>query len=687
MALYSQADRVLRVATPLNTDDLLLIGFSGHEAISQLFEFRLDLMAENDTDIPFDQLLGQKIRFQLSLQDGTPRYFAGICNRISQGTRDDTFTSYHMQVVPQLWFLTKRAQSRIFQQVSVPEILKVVLGSLDVTYKLQGQYPARDYCVQYRETDFNFAGRLMEEEGIFYYFDHSANGHTLIVSDTPQDFPDLPNHSTVTFEGSEQGLHGEDRINSWEKTQDLASGRYTLWDHSFELPHKHLEADKTILDGVAVGQVRHKLKIGQNDKLEVYDYPGEYAQRFDGIDPGGGDRPQDVQKVFGENQRTVGIRMQAEAAASMIIQGAGTCRNFVSGRLFSLTEHFNANGKYLLTGVQHEARMDDNYRSGEGLSELVYTNAFTCLPAELPYRPARRAEKPVVQGTQTAVVVGPSGEEIFTDKYGRVKVQFHWDRQGKNDGNSSCWIRVGTPWAGKKWGAIHIPRIGQEVIVDFEEGDPDRPIIIGSVYNADMMPPYDLPANKTQSGIKSRSTLGGSADDFNELRFEDSKGKEDIYFHAQKDFHRVVENDDDLSVGDNQTITIANDRTEVVKKGNEKVTIQQGDRTVAVAMGNDTHQIQMGDRAVQIDMGNDTLMIKMGNQTTKLDMGKSSTEALQSIELKVGQSSIKLDQTGVTITGMMISINGQVQTEVKGTMTQVSGNAMLKINGGITMIN
>jgi type VI secretion system secreted protein VgrG len=306
---------------------------------------------------------------------------------------------------------------------------------------------------------------------------------------------------------------------------------------------------------------------------------------------------------------------------------------------------------------------------GAADGESHYSNVFTCMPFALPFRPLCSTPEPFVHGSHTATVVGPAGEEIFTDKYSRVKVQFHWDRQGKNDADSSCWVRVGTPWAGKQWGMIHIPRIGQEVIVDFLEGDPDQPIIVGSVYNAEQMPPYKLPDNKTQSGIKSRSSLHGGADDFNELRLEDKKGSEDIYFHAQKDFHRMVENDDDLKVGHDQTIEIKNDRTETVKEGNEKVTVEKGNRDV------------------KISMGNDTLKISMGNQQTNIDLGKSETEAMQSIELIVGQSSVKLDQTGVTIKGMMITIEGQIQVQVKGMMTQIQGTAMLQEQGVIIMIN
>ncbi|MEO6811369.1 MAG: type VI secretion system tip protein TssI/VgrG [Isosphaeraceae bacterium] len=714
MATYVQADRFLSVKTPLGPDVLLLRGLSGHEAISQLFNFRLDLAVENGTTVSFDKLLGQPISASMTLHQEKTRYFNGICSRVSEGGQDATFTYYRMMIVPQLWFLTRIAQSRIFQHLSIPDILKKVLKGLDVTYEIKGTFQPRDFCVQYRETDFNFASRLMEEEGLFYFFKHTSSGHQMVIGNTPQSHPDLPEQSQVEFDVSSSAEHRGDRITTWEKVQELRPGKYTLWDHSFELPHKHLEASQVVQDSVQVGTVNHKLKIGANEKLELYDYPGEYAQRFDGIDSGGGAQPADLQKIFDDNARTVGLRMQSEAMPGLEIRGSGMCRYLASGHKFTLSKHFNADGAYVLTGVQHDAQLAGDYRSNMG-SEITYQNSFTCIPSALPFRPTRSTPKPFVQGTQTAVVVGPAGEEIFTDKYSRVKVQFHWDREGKNDSSSSCWVRVGTPWAGKQWGAIHIPRIGQEVVVAFEEGDPDRPIIVGSVYNADMMPPYTLPDNKTQSGIKSRSTLKGTPENFNELRFEDKKDSEQVYFHAEKNFDRVVENNDTLKVGfekkdkgdqsieifnnqslkvgcsqasdGSQTIDVYKNRTETVETGNETVTIKKGNRAVYVDTGNDTHEVKTGNRTVLIDMGNDTLTIKMGNQTTKLNLGASSTEAMQSITLKVGQSSIKVDQTGVTIAGMMIKINGQVQTQVNGLMTQINGNAMLQCKGGITMIN
>jgi type VI secretion system secreted protein VgrG len=285
------------------------------------------------------------------------------------------------------------------------------------------------------------------------------------------------------------------------------------------------------------------------------------------------------------------------------------------------------------------------------------------------------------------VVVGPSGEEIYTDEYGRVKVQFFWDRLGKKDEHSSCWIRVSQLFAGKTWGAMFLPRIGQEVLVDFMEGDPDQPVITGRVYNADQTPPGTLPDKMNVSGWRTRSTKGGGEHDANVLAFDDTKGSEVFYMRAEKDMAIRVQNNEDTHVMNNQTITVDNDRTEVVTKGNETVEIKQGNRSHKITTGNETLDVAQGNRSVKVDMGNDSLEISLGNQTTKLDLGAASTDAMQSITLTVGQSSITINQMGVTIKGMMITIEGQVQTQVTGMMTQISGSAMLQCQGAITMIN
>jgi type VI secretion system secreted protein VgrG len=682
MPTITQDGRFMAITTPLGKDVLLLESFSGKEALSQLFHFKLGMFADAQSKVTFEQLLGQKVTVTLSPEGGTtPRYLNGIVSRLSQGQRvkgleqGATLIHYEADMVPQLWLLTKNVQSRIFQQKSVPDILKVVLKGLDVTYEIQGTFAARDYCVQYRESDFDFASRLMEEEGIYYFFKHTSSGHQLVLANTPQSHPAVAGPSPIKYEEIGGAARADERIVHWVKSQEIRTAKQTLRDHCFELPDDNLEAVEPITESVQAGTVTHKFKTGANSSLENYDFPGRYAQRFDGVDPGGSDQASNLQKIFQDNKRTAGIRIQEEATPGLVIEGQSDCRALTAGHKFTLSEHFNANGSYVLTDVEHTASIEGAYTSGPRKGS-TYTNAFHCIPVALPYRPPRHTPKARVDGTQTAVVVGPSGEEIFTDKYGRVKVQFFWDRQGQKNANSSCWVRVGTLWAGKQWGMIHIPRIGQEVIVAFEEGDPDQPIIVGSVYNADQMPPYALPTNKTQSGIKSRSTLKGDADHFNELRFEDKIDKEDIYFHGQKDFHRVVEHDDDLKVGNNQTIEIKTDRTETVKEGNEKVTIEKGSRT---------HSVKADDK-LTVEQGNRAITIQMGDHTTKISAGKESREAMVSIELKVGQNSIKIDQTGVTIKGIMVSIEGQATLDAKSPMTTVKGDAMLTLKGGVTMI-
>ena len=655
---YTQDGRPLAIQTPLGKDKLFLIGINGQEGISQLFSFQLEVLAENQTEVPFEKLLGQNVTVEIELPNEQKRFFSGICNRVIEGAQGHVFTEYTLEIVPQFWLLTRRAQSRIFQHLSVREILKKVLEGLDVTFELQGSFHARDYCVQYRETDFNFACRLMEEEGIYFFFKHSASSHQMVVANTPASHSDVPVTPDIIYETIEGGLRHEDRIHSWTKTQELRSGKYTLWDHCFELPHKHLEASKTIIDSVPVGGVSHKLNVGNNQKLELYDFPGEYAQRFDGISGGGGEQPAELEKIFEDNRRTVEIRMQEEALPSLLIRGSSGCRQFTSGHKFKLQRHFNADGAYILTGVQHSARVD-NYRSSGGV--FSYSNTFTCIPLALPFRPARLTAKPVVPGTQTAVVVGPSGDEIFTDKYGRVKVQFHWDREGKNNADSSCWLRVATCWAGKQWGAIHIPRIGQEVVVDFLEGDPDQPIIIGSVYNAEQMPPYQLPANKTQSGIKTRSSLGGSAANFNEIRFEDKKGDEQLYIHAEKNEDIMVENDKSEKVGHDETVTIGHDRTEKV-----------GHDQAITVLNNDDLKVAMN-QSINIGVKQDeTIGVQ---RSTKIG-------ATDSLNVGASRSTLVGGADSLTVGGPISQTSGAAMTITSGAVVTVTAGAAIAITSG-----
>ena len=602
MGDYRQVRRKLRVTTPLGDDALLLKSFSGTDVLSQLFRFRVEMLAPSGTKVPFDALLGQGVTVHLELPDRSEHHLNGLCVKLAEAGRDATFTHYEAELVPDVWKLTRRVRSRIFQQLSVPDILQEALAGFAVDWQVLEKYEARDYCVQYRESDFDFAARLMEEEGIHFRFRHADGAHTLVVTDSHHGYPDLPGESSFVYEELEGGVREDNRVWSWKKEQEVRSTRRVLWDHTFEIPHRHLEAESSILESVPVGAETHRLKLPGTDALELYDWPGDYAKRYAGIDKEGGEQREEVEKIFRDNQRKAEIEMDAEAAPAVVITARTNAKHFLAGYRFSVKRHFNADGDYIVRSVRQSARDVADYRSGKD-ETLEYECEIACLPAATVFRPPRLTPRPLVRGSQTAVVVGPAGEEIFTDKYGRVKVQFHWHREGRSDTSSSCWVRVASPWAGRQWGAIHLPRVGQEVLVDFLEGDPDRPVIVGSLYNADLMPPYELPANQTQSGIKSRSSPGGGPKNFNEIRFEDRKGKEELFAHAERNLTTTVEGDEGRSVGGNRGTGIgSNDSRDV--KGNDTETVK----------GNQTSTVT-GNRSVTIG-GTDKLVVGGSRSST-----------------------------------------------------------------------
>jgi type VI secretion system secreted protein VgrG len=661
---YVEGNRFLYLDTPLGANKLLLQSFTGNEGLSRLFDFQLELLAENKTTVNFDQLIGQKVSFGIQGAEKTlgARHFNGIVVELSQGDRDQDFTSYSMRVVPDIWRLTRKFQSRIFQHLSVPDILKKVLDGYDVVYQIQGTFEPRDYCTQYRETDFNFLSRLTEAEGIYYFFKFAKGSHQLVVANMPSSHPDTAN-PTLIFESVGGGVREDERITDWQKEQFWGPGKYTTWDHHFQLPHRKLQGQETAGITVQAGKVSHKLGLAGNDKLEIYDYPATYAHRFDGINKSGGEQPDDLQKISPDAKRSVGLWMQQQEAAMLRIQAAGNCRSITAGYKFTLQRHFNGDGQYVITRATHAAGEGD-FRSAQNAGRTHYSNSFECIPFALPFRPPQASQRPIIAGPQTAVVVGPSGEEIFTDKYGRVKVQFHWDRDGKYDGDSSCWLRVATMWAGKQWGSVFLPRIGHEVIVGFIEGDPDRPVIVGSVYNADTMPPYELPANKTRSGIKSDSSMGSGG--FNEIRFEDLKGKEQIFIHGQKDSDTRIENDCREWIGEDRHLIVKRDRYEEVDRdvhlkvtGNHKEAIT-GNRHLAVS-GNEALQVS-GNHSFQVS-GNVATQFT-GNhaeQTTGsyyLQAQSIVLEAETALCLTVGSNFISILPAGIFINGMpMVNIN------------------------------
>jgi type VI secretion system secreted protein VgrG len=645
----SQQDRLLQIATPLGKDFLLLNKFQAQEGISSLFRFELDLLHEETeassepTVIDVKRIMGHPMVVGIEQRDNTLRYFSGIVSHFLQGNRDEHFTYYRAVLVPRLWLLTQRAQSRIYQHISVPDILKKVFEGLDVVYEIQGTFHPREYCVQYRETDFNFASRLMEEEGIYYYFEHTDKGHQMIVANTPLSHRECPSKSTVPF--SLEISPQEDfvsNIDTWLVGHQLQTGKYTLWDHNFQLAHRNLEATES-----------SRFNRDVNRDLEVFDFPGGYASRFDGIDKGGGAQASNLQKIFDDNRRTAKLRIEEIDASCQVISGSSNCASLTAGYRFTLRDHpvHQMNTPHTIVSVRHEADQMPNYVSERDNSD-AYRNTFTCIPhgsGNAPYRPPSLARKPSVRGSQTAVVVGPPGEEIFVDKYGRVKVQFHWDRAGQADSKSSCWIRVAQNQAGLRWGAAYWPRIGQEVVVDFLEGDPDRPIIVGSVYNSNEMPPYTLPDEKSKTVLfKSLSYKGGGG--FNEIRIEDKKGSEQIFINAEHNADVRIKNDRFETIGNESHLIVVKDQLEQVKGDKHfEVTGDHNNKvtgTLSLTVSQDVHQ-KVGSKYA-LESGTE-IHLKSGTNLV-IECGTTLT-------LKVGGNFININSGGIFIKGSMVMIN------------------------------
>jgi len=670
---YSQAKRPFRVTTPLGPDVLLLKGFSGVEAVSAPFELSLDLLSEDET-VAAASLLRKSVDVHMKLASGGERVFNGLVREFRQLGRQDKLVEYRMKIGPALWFLKLTGESRIFQQKSVLDIVQKVLKEQGVTkieLQCQKSYEPREYCVQYRESHFDFVSRLLEQEGIYYYFTHKDGEHTLVLDDTPPNAAPCPDGDPAHMAASDAPWQESDVIVELTSAFAVHTGKVTLRDYNFETPSNDLEA-----------------QASSEGPGEWYDYPGFYGK-------------------VGEGKRYAKLQAEEYTSHIKVINGEGNCRFFLPGHKFELKSHFrnDLNASYHLLEVRHSATAGD-YRSWDS-APMDYRSDFVAVPIDTKFRPPRETADPIVHGTQTAVVVGPGGEEIWPDKYGRVKVQFHWDREGKKDENSSCWVRVASTWAGKQWGFIQIPRIGQEVVVAFLEGDPDQPIIVGSVYNAELMPPYALPANKTQSGVKSRSSLKGEPDNFNEIRFEDKKGEELIRIHAEKDKSVEVEHNRDEHVGNDETYTVDHDQT--IHIGHDRTETVDNDETISIG-GNRTESVSK-DETITIDgartesVGKDETITITKNRTESVgkdenvdigqhrtvtiaknetlnigetratEVGKDDTlkvgkkylvNAGDEVTIKTGDASITMKKDGtITIKGKDITIQGSGKINVK----------------------
>ena len=618
---YKQEERFIKIKTPLGDDVLLLQSFAGTEAISRPFAFHLELLSEKK-DIAFNDIVGKAVTIQVRLGDDSDRNFNGFVSRFVQGLSDSKFTHYQMEIVPWLWMLTRKADCRIFQKMTAPDVIAKVFkdgGFTDFKNSLTGSFEELEYCVQYRESDFNFVSRLMQQFGIFYYFEHEESKHTLVMANSPSAHQPCPGQANADYNQVSGGLEDADVVSSWQAAQELRTGKYSLDDYNFKTPNVELVSSEPTVFANA------------NGKFETYDYPGLFLNKAQG-------------------QTAAKIRMQEEEVQHKILRGAGVCRAFAPGYKFELHEHYrpDMNASYVLTEVQHEATVGDSYTYEGDQKGEKYTNKFACIPAEVPFRPPRTAPKPFVQGPQPAVVVGRSGEEIYTDEFGRVKVQFFWDRVGKKDENSTCWIRTSQPWAGKNWGAMWIPRIGQEVIVSFLEGDPDQPIITGRVYNADQTVPYKLPDNQTVSSFMSNSSKGGGG--YNELRFEDKKGSEQLYIQAEKDLDVRVKNDSREFVGNDRSLIVKNDQKEKISGDQHSNVV--GNRQEKVGQG---MSLQIGQ-----DFNGKTGTKLAYEAGTEIHLKAGTTcviEAGVQLSLKVGGNFVDIGPAGVTIQGTMVMIN------------------------------
>ena len=664
MSAYTQEMRPIAVETPLGKDVLLLTAFSGNEDISRLFQYDLEFQSEKKT-IKDKDIVGKNITFWVEFPDGSPRYFNGIVQRFAYAGTGDRMSVYRASVVPWFWLLTRTTDCRIFQDKSVPDIIKEVIGeagfAADLEPNLSGPHPKWDYCVQYRESDFNFLTRLMEIEGIFYYFKHEKGKHTLVLGDSKSAYASGPD-SSVQFLANISQPEDTDQIKAWEHQYEYRSGKWAFTDYNFETPSTSL-----------LVQTNSRIGLPTADKFELFDYPGEYEKKSEGTDD-------------------IKLRMEEEEAGYDVVIGESVCRGFNPGFKFKLDKHHNSaeEGKgYVVTGVRHQARVGSTYVGGETASD-IYRNSFTCIPDSVTYRPPRTTRKPLIHGLQTAVVTGPPGDEIHLDKYGRVKVQFHWDRLGKKDDKTTCYIRVMQPSAGKGWGTMMFPRIGQEVVVAYLEGDPDRPLITGVVYNAGQMPAYDPSSDhKTKWGMKSNSSPGGNG--FNELRFDDKAGKEQIFLHAQYDMDSKVLHDSRETISGNVHTTIGGNNYEKIGgnrdaqlggnlqetvKGNVLYAVNGNEDQTYLAnlkqkvVGNHDTTIS-GNRNQQVTgtyslTGSADLLQKLGSNFA-VDAGMSVhikagmtliLEAGMQLSLKVGGNFVDLSPAGVAINGMpMVMIN------------------------------
>ncbi|RWE33481.1 MAG: type VI secretion system tip protein VgrG [Mesorhizobium sp.] len=629
-------ERATVVQTPVGADVLTFTHLVGRDEISRSFAYIVGFVSKS-RDVDPLKMLGGIV--SVEGESNPKRWFSGLVSDFKLNRIEDRLAFYEATVRPWLWFLGNTTDCRIFQNMTAVEIIEKIFSKYGIAKfekRLQGSYPSREYCVQYDESDLDFVQRLLEHEGIFYFFEHDEGKHTLVLCDAISKLKPAPGYEKVLFNFEGHGSRRDvEYITEWIPGSAVRPGAYVHTDYDFEKPGADLMAK-------SAQPFSHKEASGEN-----YRQPGAH------LDVGRGDK-------------IAGIRREELQAVHQHSTAVGTVRGLFSGCKFTL-ESFprdDQNQDYLVISAEYRL-FDPGYRTQNEAHSENFKVVLGVAPAKLPYRPPRITPRPVMRGPQTATVVGPSGEEIFTDKYARVKVQFHWDRLGKKDQNSSCFVRVSQTWAGSGWGFIHIPRIGQEVIVDFIEGDPDLPIITGRVYNAAEMPPYALPANATQSGWKSNSSKGGGG--YNELMFEDKAGAELVNFQAQKDHHLLIKHDRNKTVHHDQSDRIDHDAKHSVGHnldedvGNNK-TVKVGVNQTTNIGSNDTETVA-ANRSLTVG-ANEAIHVGANSSET---IGSNHSQTVGLVQT-VTVGAARIDTVGATETRSV----GAAQTNTIGISRSVS---------------
>jgi type VI secretion system secreted protein VgrG len=630
----------MAVHCSLGEDAVLIRSVAGSEQLGRCFEYVLTLYSP-DPDLKLDSLLGQHVTVEAKIGSDPSMFIDGVAYSYRHAGSSGRYALYQLTIRPWLWALSTNRECRVFQRQSVPEIVQRIFkdwGFSDFEDRTTSACAQRDYCVQYAESDLDFVSRLLEDEGIYFFFRHELGKHTLVFADSAQAHEPTAGYEQLHLSRLADPQSDRSLIAHWSGTTQVRPSRFSLNDYDFTKPAADLGVGTEDPDRPA------------NPRAEVYEYPGGYSEVTRGQD-------------------RARVRLEEILVAQTLSEGTTHGLGVHAGAVFALVDHPRAdqNKQYLVLSAHHQLDAG-SFESGDA-SQVNFSTEFKALDSQTPFRPWRVTKAPLIAGPQTATIVGPSDQEIWTDQYGRVKVQFHWDRDGKFNEDSSCWVRVAQLWAGGRWGAMHIPRIGQEVVVEFLEGNPDQPLITGRIYNGKNMPPYDLPANQTQSGIKSRSTKGANPSDFNELRFEDKKGEEEVFLQAEKNLRELVKNDHHTNVGANQSNDVKKDQSETV--GGEQTLKVTGNRTVHIE----------GSQSVVID-GSKAADGVSGSKVNvtgdyKFDASKTiNIQAPVSIKLECGGSSILIEPTKISI----IAGGQAVLVLDTGALMQAAGGAKLNLD-------